>query len=104
MTRDAQGYDPDETVRIDDNPFWDATDAAHPAWWRGNDAGVQAVVERLTRTLDGGDTGSGVFGYPPLTKLRDRILRLMTAASRTTGTTASRVSVRPVPPVQQDKS
>jgi hypothetical protein len=24
-----------------DDPFWDATDGAHPAWWRGQDYGFQ---------------------------------------------------------------
>lgn len=54
----------------------DATDAAHPAWWRGNDAGVAGTVERLTKILDGKDDGAGVISFAPLEKLRRRMLLL----------------------------
>ena len=41
-----------------DNKELDGTDAAHPAWWRGNDAGVSQVCEKINAILDGAD----VFG------------------------------------------
>lgn len=36
--KDEQGFDPDLNYSQEDNEFWDATDRAHPAWYRGNDA------------------------------------------------------------------
>lgn len=41
-----------------DNEELDGTDAAHPAWWRGNDAGVAQVCAQINAILDGAD----VFG------------------------------------------
>lgn len=41
-----------------DNDELDGTDAAHPAWWRGNDAGVAQVCAKINAILDGAD----VFG------------------------------------------
>lgn len=41
-----------------DNEELDGTDAAHPAWWRGNDAGVSQVCAKINAILDGAD----VFG------------------------------------------
>lgn len=40
------------------NEELDGTDAAHPAWWRGNDAGVAQVCAQINAILDGAD----VFG------------------------------------------
>lgn len=53
-----------------DRPEFDATDAAHPAWWRGNDRGVEATVEIVNAALDG--TTQGTF-QEPLQKLVERI-------------------------------
>lgn len=60
-----------------DDPEADATDAAHPAWWRGNNAGVAVTVARLADILDGKDDGEGVIGYAPLEALRRRLLVLV---------------------------
>jgi hypothetical protein len=59
-----------------DDPQWDGTDAAHPAWWRGNDRGCRFVTQRLTDALDGKDDGAGWIGYPPLEALRRRLLAI----------------------------
>lgn len=64
-----------EVERLRDDPECDATDLAHPAWWRGNDAGVHATVEVIRRVLDSGLDG-GVSGYKPLQEIRERIERL----------------------------
>ena len=56
-----------------DFPFYDGTDGAHPAWWRGEEHGVRAVVQRLQETADGHDDGAGGFGYPALERLRRSI-------------------------------
>lgn len=57
-----------------DNPDLDATDAAHPSWWRGQQHGVNGAVARLQAVLDGKDDGSGVLGSPGLEALRRRLL------------------------------
>jgi hypothetical protein len=54
-----------------DDPQWDGTDAAHPAWWRGNDAGVHSTVAALNRVMNGEHTGT--FGYAPLEQLANRL-------------------------------
>jgi hypothetical protein len=56
-----------------DDPELDATDGAHPAWWRGNDAGVAGACRVLAAVLDGSDGGSGVVGFEPLEMLRGRL-------------------------------
>lgn len=61
-----------------DDPETDGTDFAHPAWWRGNDRGVEAVCEIVERILDGKDTEPlGRFGYLRLETLRQRLLALV---------------------------
>jgi len=67
----------DRAVRAEDNPEWDATDAAHPAWWRGDAHGVQVCVDRINRILDGKDDGRGIIGHEPLETLRRRLLALI---------------------------
>jgi uncharacterized protein (DUF433 family) len=57
-----------------DDPELDATDGAHPAWWRGNDAGVAGACRVLAAVLDGSDGGSGVVGSEPLEMLRRRLI------------------------------
>lgn len=40
--------------QVTDDPSLDGTDGAHPAWWRGQDAGVDgaaAVLEKVTADL-----------------------------------------------------
>lgn len=59
-----------------DSEFWDGTDAAHPAWWRGNDAAVDGVVDRLQIVVDGHDCGVGQIAHAGLEKLRRDILQL----------------------------
>lgn len=69
-----------DTDRLaEDNPEWDGTDAAHPAWWRGNDAGVAATVRILADAMDGKDNGRGVIGYAPLEALRRRVIAARSA-------------------------
>lgn len=43
-----------ECVASGDNKELDGTDAAHPAWWRGNDAGVLGAVGVIRRALEEG--------------------------------------------------
>ena len=58
----------------EDDPELDGTDAAHPAWWRGNDRGCEATCEIITRILDG-ETPSGVC-REPLETVRRRVAAL----------------------------
>jgi hypothetical protein len=37
----------------DDDPSLDATDGAHPAWWRGHDHGVAAALGMVERVIAG---------------------------------------------------
>lgn len=46
-----------------DNEELDGTDAAHPAWWRGNDAGVAQVCAQINAILDGAEV-SGTASEP----------------------------------------
>lgn len=63
-----------------DDPLWDGTDAAHPAWWRGNDAGVLATVRIVNEILDGKRSGPAHYGSPELTYLHRRLLALVELA------------------------
>lgn len=58
-----------------DDPALDGTDAAHPAWWRGNDDGVKAVVKIVNDLLDG-KPHVGTFGNADLEMAAQRIATL----------------------------
>ena len=60
----------------DDDPALDCTDGAHPAWWRGSDAGVRGACESIKKVLDTGEV-SGVTASPELQGIRERVKRLM---------------------------
>lgn len=36
---------------MEDNPEYDATDAAHPAWWRGHDHAERKMREQVDRLM-----------------------------------------------------
>jgi hypothetical protein len=44
----------DSENKMKDDPELDGTDLAHPAWWRGNDEGVRALVSQLMKKLEEG--------------------------------------------------
>ena len=73
---------PDAPPSAVDNPDADATDAAHPAWWRGHDQGVWSTCELLTKTLDG--VAGGVC-REPLETVRRRIAALTRCAAARSG-------------------
>ncbi len=52
MVADAQGFDPDKNYVQIDNEFWDGTDGAHQAWWRGEKFGCQQTIRVVTEWLD----------------------------------------------------
>lgn len=47
-----------------DNSELDATDGAHPAWWRGHDHATKVFCQKVNEILDGKDDGSGVASEP----------------------------------------
>ncbi len=51
-------------LRALDDPEFDGTDFAHPAWWRGHDDTVASMSERVSRILDGLDDGRGTANEP----------------------------------------
>ncbi len=57
-TKDEYGFDRSEDYVTTDNPFWDTTDAAHPAWWRGNDYATEQICVQLETLLNIPPTGS----------------------------------------------
>lgn len=59
---------------IEDDPLFDNTDFAHPAFWRGQLSGVHGACKSIENTLDGEDDGSGVVNDERLEKLRRRLL------------------------------
>lgn len=47
------------------DPIWDATDGAHPAWWRGHDNGAEGTAKLLLRVANGElDMRGQVFSGP----------------------------------------
>ena len=47
-----------------DIPELDATDGAHPAWWRGHNHTVNVLCQKINEILDGKDNGEGVSSEP----------------------------------------
>jgi hypothetical protein len=63
-----------------DLPELDGTDAAHPAWWRGQDYGAASICRALTEVLDGKQlTGTCA---EPLETLRRRVWEAREDAAR----------------------
>lgn len=49
---------------VPDDSELDATDGAHPAWWRGRDHAVNVLCQKINEILDGKDNGEGVSSEP----------------------------------------
>ncbi len=62
--------------RLPDHPECDATDAAHPAWWRSHDHTFQVLCYKLDEILQGKDDGRGIASEPWET-LRRKLLQLV---------------------------
>jgi len=63
--------------QVQDDESLDGTDDAHPAWWRGHDAGVDGTIKRVLMMLDGKDDGGGTARYKEYQDMRKRILALV---------------------------
>ena len=67
-----------------DEPLWDGTDGACPAYWRGEDRAVVVVTRLINEWLDRFEKGEevpGTLGSHPLGVLRER-LRLLVLAGK----------------------
>lgn len=51
-------------LKAADNPEWDCTDCAHPAWWRGHEHTAKSMCQIINEILDGEDDGRGVANEP----------------------------------------
>ena len=49
---------------IPDIPELDATDGAHPAWWRSHEHTVKTLCQKINDIIDGKDLGEGVSSEP----------------------------------------
>jgi hypothetical protein len=54
-----------------DDPELDGTDAAHPAWWRGQEYGFDAAMRMIEQALV--ERPAGVIGNAQWQALRERI-------------------------------
>lgn len=76
MARDAmRWHDEAQAEKLANNQDLDCTDAAHPAWWRGERHATESVAQRVLLWLDGGD-GGGVIGSERLEAARRKILEV----------------------------
>lgn len=67
---------PEGSRMFHDDPAWDCTDAAHPAWWRGHQHTATVFCNLVEDILDGKDDGKG-FNYEPWHHCRQRLLMLV---------------------------
>lgn len=47
-----------------DDPELDATDGAHPAWWRGHEHTAEVFCKLANEIMDGKPAGNGIAGEP----------------------------------------
>lgn len=52
------------TNHIEDDPKWDGTDGAHPAWWRGHEHTVITMCNEIKLLLLSNKSDSGVCTEP----------------------------------------
>ena len=53
-----------ELAAVKDNPEYDCTDAAHPAWWRGHEHTTAVFCQLVNEILDGKPDGGGIASQP----------------------------------------
>lgn len=57
-----------------DQPEFDNTPRAHPAFYRGKNSGINAVLEIVSNIMMGHDNGSGINNHPGIEAMRQGIL------------------------------
>ena len=68
-----------------DNPDNDCTELAHPAWFRGQAAGIDGVIYSLNKDIDNALEGKefvGVCTHKKLQELRERIHSIIKGVSK----------------------
>lgn len=63
-----------------DDPEFDGTDFAHPAWWRGHEHTIAVTCQKVNEILDGKDDGAGENLEGPWRELRRRLLGMVQPA------------------------
>ncbi len=58
-----------------DDPEFDSTDWAHPAWWRGSEYGLWCAIHLVEKIINGKETGIGAM-HEDGDKLRQMVLVL----------------------------
>ena len=53
-----------------DNPVFDDTPRAHPAFWRGKSTGINAVLKIVADVMNGVDDGSGTNNHEQIERMR----------------------------------
>lgn len=70
MAADEQGFDPDLNYTQEDNPFWDGTPGAHPAWDRGMMYTTEVITKKLQKIVLGPDSTEELSFQQVLAHLR----------------------------------
>lgn len=68
-----------EAISAREDPQWDGTDFAHPAWWRGEKAGVAGACMRIRQALSGDVAG---VCQDPLQAIRMEVAALLAERNR----------------------
>ena len=77
MTADEQGFDPELNYTQEDNTFWDCTEGAHPAWWRGEEYGAKSMMRMINKWLDQTPDEMMVgVSQPEVQAIKERILEV----------------------------
>jgi len=82
---------------LHDDPVCDGTGAAHPAWWRGNDAAVVALADQVIRLSESDHDDPGVCPSA-WQKARRRLILLRKVAEAARGPVLAASQRGPCPP------
>lgn len=65
---------------LPDDPETDGTDAAHPAWWRGQERGVDGAAQSILNVIAKG-RADGTAGSKLLQQAREQVVALLSGAT-----------------------
>ena len=65
-----------------DQPHFDGTHKAHPAFWRGKNEGINSVLEIVSNIMMGHDDGSGTNNHTGVETMRRGILAWKTEVDK----------------------
>jgi hypothetical protein len=75
VAEDKQGYDADLDYTAVDNLFWDGTDAAHPAFWRGQEAAIKGLIRGFLKDIEAQEV-IGTVSDPEIQFLRELLVAI----------------------------